>query len=104
MTRPDPSASLRHHAATIAAGVAGVSTLALLAAGSALALFAGASAAPAVLWLGSLGTNALASWLDQWARTNLSRAMGDDPDAEIIPLPYIFAPSFLSYSNGSISA
>jgi hypothetical protein len=74
--------TLRRQAATIAAGAAGASTLALLAVGSVIPLFAGADVIPAIGWLSSLGTNALASWLDQWARSNLIRAVGDDPDAE----------------------
>jgi hypothetical protein len=79
---PPTSIALRRHAATIAAGVAGVSTLTLLVVGSIVPLIAGADPAPAIAWLGSLGTNALANWLDQWAQSNLARALGDDPDSE----------------------
>ncbi|MDQ2995510.1 MAG: hypothetical protein M3R61_00420 [Chloroflexota bacterium] len=79
---PDPSAPIRRNAATIAAGLTGVSTLALLAVGSIIPLFAGTNPAPAIAWLGGLGTNALASWLDQWARANLTRARSNDRDAE----------------------
>lgn len=76
------STALRRHAATIAAGIAGASTLALLAGGSIAPLLAGASATPTIVWLRSLGANALASWLDQWVRTNLTSVLGDDLEAE----------------------
>jgi AAA ATPase domain len=77
------SSGLRRHATTIAAGIAGVSTLALLATGGVVGLYAGGlTFASIVTWLGGLGSNALASWLDTWARDKVSRAIGDDPDAE----------------------
>src|SRR5437773_533018 len=80
MITPTPetlaSTALRRHAAAIAAGDASVSTLALLVGGSIVSLLAGSSAAPAVAWLRSLGTNVLAAWLDQWARTNPAHVWG----------------------------
>lgn len=88
MTTPAPttlaSTGLRRHAATIAGGIAGASALALLAAGSLAPLFAtsGMTIASVVSWLGGLGSNALANWLDQWARTNLAHTIGQDPEAE----------------------
>lgn len=77
------STILRRNAVTIATGVAGVSTLTLLAAGSLALLFAGGmTTAARVAWLGGLGSNALANWLDQWARANLACAIGNDRDTE----------------------
>jgi hypothetical protein len=82
MPQPSASTGLRRHAALIARGAGGASTLALLALGGAIGLFAGADAAPAVAWLSGLGMNALAGWLDGWARANLAHALGDERDAE----------------------
>jgi hypothetical protein len=76
-------AGLRRHATSIAAGVAGVSTLALLAAGSLTPLLAGGLTPASVgAWLGGLGANALASWLDQWARGAAAQALRPGRDAE----------------------
>jgi len=87
MTNANPDnlarAGLRRNAAAIAAGVAGVSALALLAAGSLAPLIIGGFTATAIgAWLGGLGGNALASWLDNWSRTATARAIGADSDAE----------------------
>jgi hypothetical protein len=90
MPTPEQLASqgLRAHASTIAAGVVGVSTVALLAAGSLVPLIAGLASStltPSVIagWLGGLGGNALASWLDEWGRSTTARALKqlspDDP-------------------------
>src|SRR5262245_48452577 len=87
MTNSNPDslarAGLHRNAATIAAGVAGVSALALLAAGSLAPLIMGGFTATAIGgWLGGLGGNALASWLDNWSRSATARAIGDDSAAE----------------------
>lgn len=60
-------ADVRRHAPTVARGVAGASVLALLAvsAVAAPALAGGVTLATALSWLGGLGGNALASWLDE---------------------------------------
>jgi len=74
---------LRRQIATIAGGVAGVSTLALLAAGSLAPLFAdGMTTASIATWLSSLGSHTLAIWLEQWARSLPPQAMGQHQDAE----------------------
>jgi hypothetical protein len=64
-------------------GVGGISTLALLAASSLVPMPSdGIATAAVVAWLGGLGSNVLASWLDQWAHNSLARAIGDAPDTE----------------------
>lgn len=66
-----------------ALGVAGVSTLALLALGSVLPLMTGSfTVATITSLLGSLGGNALAGWLTQWAEKNTRRVVWDDPASE----------------------
>lgn len=81
----------RKYAATIAAGVAGISTIALLAASSLVPLLAGFAAGNLTAqlvanWLGGVGGNALATWLDEWSRKAAGRAIGagDDEAAELV--------------------
>lgn len=77
-------ASVRRNVATIAGGVGGASVVALLAVASVFGpvLATGVSVATVAAWLGGLGSNALATWLTQWAERNLARFDGDDPDRE----------------------
>jgi hypothetical protein len=66
---------LRRHAAQIASGVAGASTVALLAAGAAISFFADPGQLPAAgAALAMLGGNALAGWLVEWASQRLQAA------------------------------
>jgi len=66
-----------------ALGVAGVSTLALLALSSVLPLAAGGFTAATITGLlGSLGGNVLAGWLAQWAEKNTRRVVWDHPATE----------------------
>jgi hypothetical protein len=68
---------------TGALGVAGVSTLAILAAGSMVPLITGGfSAATIGALLASLGGNALAGWLTDWAEQHVRRAVWTDADNE----------------------
>lgn len=74
---------LRRNATLVAGSVAGASVIATLAVASVAPLLAGGLAPAAIIaWLSGLGGNALANWLDQWARDNLSRWDGQDPDYE----------------------
>lgn len=77
-------AGVRRSAATIAGGVAGASVVALLAVASvaAPALAGGVTLASVLAWLGGLGSNALATWLNDWAQHNALRLDGEDPDTE----------------------
>lgn len=81
---PQAQAGVRRSAATIAGGVAGASVIALLAVASvaAPALAGGVSLASVLAWLGGLGGNALATWLNDWAQRNVLRLDGEDLDAE----------------------
>ncbi|MBP1468007.1 hypothetical protein EYB53_019980 [Candidatus Chloroploca sp. M-50] len=68
---------------TTALGVAGVSTLVLLAAGSVLPFAVGGfTTTVAVNWLIGLGSNALAGWLADWANRAGSKAVWEERDEQ----------------------
>jgi hypothetical protein len=77
-------AGLRRRAPLIINGVAGATVLATLAVGSVLApvLTGGITLATFLTWLGNLGGNALAGWLNEWAMRNVALFQGDDPNRE----------------------
>ena len=83
MTTPDLRSTIqsnvRQRALTIAGGIAGVSTLAVLAASAVIPL-AGVALPPTIAWLSGLGANALAAWLDSWARQQTAQAIGQPDD------------------------
>ena len=67
--------SLRDNAVSIAAGVAGVSVIALLAAGAALPFVISTDNGPAAaVVLTALGSNALGGWLVEWAKVRMQTA------------------------------
>jgi hypothetical protein len=77
-------ANLRTHAPLIVNGLTGASIIALLAVGSVVGPVAatGVTAATIFAWLGGLGSNALATWLNEWAMRHVTLFDGDDPDQE----------------------
>ena len=83
ITRQAQSGIQRNAPLVVTRGLVGGSIIATLAVASVAPLWLG-GLAPAVVisWLSSLGGNALAGWLNEWAMENLARFEGDDPDRE----------------------
>ena len=82
ITRQAQSGIQRNAPLVVAGGLVSGSIIATLAVASVAPLL-GLTATPALIaWLSSLGGNALAGWLNEWAMENLARFEGDDPDRE----------------------